>query len=73
MWNKDITPWLWWVVAAVLVYDGATHAVTGTVWGRIRGLGIAPVIEGWPVVALGIVEAAFGLYLGYRLLLLRSR
>lgn len=72
MWNRDITRGLWWVVTFVLVYDGVTHAVTGTAWGRLKGAGMAPVSEGWPVVALGILEAAIGLYLGYRLLIRRS-
>jgi len=73
MWNKDITRGLWWAVATVLVYDGVTHALTGTAWGRVRGMGIPPVSEGLPVVIFGIVEAVCGLYLGYRFLFRRPR
>ena len=73
MWNKDITRVGWGIVAMILVYDGLTHAVTGQAWGRIKGAGILPVSEGWQVVILGLLEAAFGLYLGYRLLFRRTR
>ncbi len=58
----------WGLVALVLVYDGLTHAATGKVWPRLKGEEILPVMEGWPVIVLGLVEAAFGIYLGSRLL-----
>ena len=48
MWNKDITRGLWWAVAAVLVYDGVNHALTGTAWGRVRGWGSRRRARGGP-------------------------
>lgn len=68
MWKHDITRWLWWGVVFVLLYDGVTHAASGTLWGRLKGAGLTPVAEGWPVVALGVLEAGIGLFAGYRLL-----
>jgi len=67
MLNKDMTRFGWGVVALILVVDGVRHAVTGQLWGRVRLAESVPVSEGWHVVAIGIAEAAFGLYLAYRM------
>jgi len=56
------------IVALILVVDGAHHAVTGKLWGRLRLAESIPVSEGWHIVFLGIVEAVAGLILAYNLI-----
>ena len=66
--NRDAKRFGWGVVAVILVYDGMTHAATGKIWGRLKGDGLPAVAEGWPVIALGLLEVGIGVYLAYRLL-----
>jgi len=66
MLNKNVDKLGWAIVAAILIYDGIHHAITGKIMSKIN-LG-AVATEGWHVVALGIIEALVGVYLGWRLL-----
>jgi len=67
-WNPDATRIGWGIVALILVYGGLQHVASGRIWGRIRGGGTDPALEGWPVIVIGLVEASAGAYLAYRLL-----
>jgi len=63
MLNKNVDKLGWLIVAVLLVYDGVHHAITGKIMSKIY-VG-AVVTEGWQVVALGIIEALVGVYVGW--------
>lgn len=59
--NPDITRFGWLIVAFVLAVSGIRHMIGQEIYPRVRGVGVPPALEGWPVFAIGVGELALGL------------
>ena len=62
-WNADITNFGWLIVGVVLGLSGIQHLLTPEIHGRVRVAGQAPLLAGWSVVGIGLVEAVLGITL----------
>jgi len=58
--DTDISEFGWLIVGVVLVLSGLGDVVTPEIYGRVRMAGQAPLLEGWPVVLLGLAQMAVG-------------
>lgn len=63
--NRDVSRFGWVLVAMILIFSGAEHALTQKLYGRVR-TGGEPLLEGGLVLALGIVEVLLGAWLLWR-------
>jgi hypothetical protein len=65
--GRDISRFGWMIVGAILVWSGARAMWTQEIYGRIHVPGDPPILQGWPVVAIGLVELIVGAVLLYRM------
>ncbi|MEJ2107125.1 MAG: hypothetical protein P8X48_07335 [Acidiferrobacteraceae bacterium] len=65
--GRDISRFGWMIVGAILVWDGADAMWTREIYGRIHVPGDPPILQGWPVAAIGLVELIVGAALLYRM------
>ena len=56
----------WIAVAIILVIDGVSTAWTGEIFGKVRMAETGPLLQGWYVHLIGVIEALFGATLIYR-------
>jgi hypothetical protein len=61
--NRDITQLFWMIIGIMLVISGGKHVITQQIMGRVHIAGTPPVMQGWSVVALGMLEAAIGIWM----------
>jgi len=61
--NRDITRFGWLIVGAVLAYGGLYAMVTREIYGKVRMPGSAPLVEGWLVFLIGVLEVIAGVLL----------
>jgi hypothetical protein len=64
-WNPNVTRYTWIAIGGVLVYSGIRLMIVQEVPSKIRLDGI-PAIEGMPVVFMGLLELALGVFLIWR-------
>lgn len=64
--DTDITAYGWLVVGVVLVLSGLSDVFTPEIYGRVRIPGQTPMLQGWPVVMLGLGQLAVGLFMVIR-------
>lgn len=57
----------WSVVGAVLLGSGLRHMWLPEIYGRVRLANSLPIMHGWPVALVGLLEFAGGIYLIYRM------
>jgi hypothetical protein len=63
--NRNIHRYAWIVIGGILVYTGVRHLMTQKLYGKVN-LGDSPIMEGWSVTGLGLIEIALGGYLIWR-------
>jgi uncharacterized membrane protein len=64
--NVDLTRLGWLIVGIVLSVSGIRHMIAPEIYGRVRVSGSPPLMEGWPVFLIGLVELAVGITLVVR-------
>lgn len=61
--NTDVTGVLWLLAGLVLIGSGIRLMLVQELYGRVRIGGEPPMIDGWPVFAMGLAELVIGLLL----------
>lgn len=59
--NQDITRYGWIAVGIILAISGAQNMMDMKIYGRVRLAGAEPLLEGWPVFVVGLLELAAGI------------
>ncbi len=57
----------WPIAGIILAASGVRHMWLREIYGRIHFAGSPPVLVGWSVFLIGLVEFAIGVYLVFRL------
>jgi hypothetical protein len=65
--GRDISRLGWMIVGAILVWSGAHSMWTQEIHGRIVMPGDPPLLQGWPVAAIGLAEVIVGVVLFYKM------
>lgn len=63
--NRNISRYAWIVIGGILIFAGLQHMIIQKLYGKVR-LGDTPVMEGWSVAGLGLLEVVLGGYLIWR-------
>jgi hypothetical protein len=63
---KDAARIGWFAVAVVLIVSGARHVFPQQIYGRPKMAGMPPLMEGRPVVVIGLAELLLGVVLLFR-------
>jgi len=63
--NRNIRRYAWIVIGGILVYSGLHHMMNQKLYGKVHW-GDSPIMQGWPVAGLGLIEIALGGYLIWR-------
>jgi hypothetical protein len=58
----------WMLAGVALLFSGLRHLYLQHIYGRVRLLDSVPLLQGWPVVLLGLLEFACGVWLIYRMI-----
>lgn len=69
--NKDISRLVWMIIGIMLIISGGKHVITQHIVNRIH-VGGPPLLHGWSVVLLGLIEIALGVWLIVRYLRRRN-
>ena len=59
--NKDISRFGWLLAGVILAYSGVRHMITQQLFGKVHMSGSSPSLEGWPVLAIGVLELLVGI------------
>lgn len=60
--HKGITRFGWLIAGLILAYSGIRHMITQQLFGKIHMMDSVPSQEGWPVLALGLLELIAGIF-----------
>ena len=63
--NRSISRYAWIAIGGILVYTGVQHLISQKLYGKVHW-GDSPVMEGWSVAGLGLIEIVLGGFLIWR-------